>query len=168
MNAPSSKPAIAELTVAANGLDVHALACGPDDGPLVLLLHGFPECALGWRHQLTALGAAGLRAVAPDQRGYGGTDKPIGVRAYAIDRLADDIVELAAALGQRRFMLVGHDWGGIVAWHLASTRPSSSAWPSSTRRTSASPRASHAATRCNGSRARTSATSSCRSSRSCR
>jgi epoxide hydrolase 4 len=123
MNAPSSKPAIAELTVAANGLDVHALACGPDDGPLVLLLHGFPECALGWRHQLTALGAAGLRAVAPDQRGYGGTDKPIGVRAYAIDRLADDIVELAAALGQRRFMLVGHDWGGIVAWHLASTRP---------------------------------------------
>src|SRR6476661_1109850 len=63
MNAPSSKPAIAELTVAANGLDVHALACGPDDGPLVLLLHGFPECALGWRHQLTALGAAGLRAV---------------------------------------------------------------------------------------------------------
>ena len=123
MNAAHAKPPIDELTVAANGLDFRCLACGPENGPLVLLLHGFPESALGWRHQLTALGAAGLRAVAPDQRGYGGTDKPIGLRAYAIGELADDIIEIAAALGRRTFMLVGHDWGGIVAWHLASTRP---------------------------------------------
>jgi pimeloyl-ACP methyl ester carboxylesterase len=123
MNAAHARPSIDELSIAANGLNFRALACGPDDGPLVLLLHGFPECALGWRHQLTALGAAGLRAVAPDQRGYGGTDKPIGIRSYGIDHLADDIVELAAALGQPTFRLVGHDWGGIVAWHLASTRP---------------------------------------------
>jgi pimeloyl-ACP methyl ester carboxylesterase len=123
LSAAHANPSIDELSIAANGLTFHAAACGPRDGPLVLLLHGFPECALGWRHQLAALGAAGLRAVAPDQRGYGRTDKPIGVRAYAIDRLADDIVELASALGRRTFMLVGHDWGGIVAWHLASTRP---------------------------------------------
>lgn len=114
---------IAPLTIEANGLRFHAVACGPQDGPLAILLHGFPESSQGWRHQLPALGAAGLRAVAPDQRGYGRTDKPADIAPYRIDHLADDVVALAAALGHRRFMLVGHDWGGIVAWHLASTRP---------------------------------------------
>ena len=123
MAASSSHPPIDTLTIAANGLRFHVAACGPEDGPPVLLLHGFPECAHAWRHQLEALGAAGLRAITPDQRGYGRTEKPNGVRSYTIDALAEDVVELAAALGHRRFTLIGHDWGGIVAWHLASTRP---------------------------------------------
>src|SRR5689334_22155847 len=97
MNATPSKPTLDSLTIAANGLRFHALACGPDDGPLVLLLHGFPESAHAWRRQLAALGAAGLRAVAPDQRGYGGSDKPSGIRAYALDHLAGDVVEIARA-----------------------------------------------------------------------
>ena len=82
-----------------------ALSCGrlrARRRAAVLLLHGFPECAHAWRHQLEALGAAGLRAIAPDQRGYGRTDKPIGTRSYAIDALAEDVVEIAAALGHRR------------------------------------------------------------------
>ena len=123
MNAAHPDSSIDDLTIAANGLRFHALACGPADGPLVLLLHGFPECAHAWRRQLAALGAAGLRAVAPDQRGYGRSDRPSGIRSYALDNLADDIVAMASSLGHDKFMLVGHDWGGIVAWHLASTRP---------------------------------------------
>ena len=114
---------VEHLDLEADGLHFHALATGPKKGPLVLLLHGFPEFSYGWRHQLPALGRAGLRAVAPDQRGYGRSDKPAGIRAYEIDRLALDVVALARALGHERFMLVGHDWGGIVAWHLASTQP---------------------------------------------
>jgi len=114
---------IEHLELEANGLRFHALASGPKDGPLVLLLHGFPEFSYGWRHQLRALGAAGLRAVAPDQRGYGRSDKPAGIRSYEIDRLAMDVVALAHALDHDRFRLVGHDWGGIVAWHLASNQP---------------------------------------------
>ena len=113
---------VEHLTVEANGLRFYAAATGPTDGPLVLLLHGFPEFSYGWRHQLHELGAAGLRAVAPDQRGYGYSAKPRGVRAYRLDRLAEDVVAIAAALGHEQFMLVGHDWGGIVAWHLASTQ----------------------------------------------
>ena len=114
---------IERLTLQVNGLDLHVAASGPEDAPLVVLLHGFPEFSYGWRHQLPALGEAGFRVVAPDQRGYGLSSKPEGVRAYALDLLAGDVVALAGALGHRRFTLVGHDWGGIVAWHLASRHP---------------------------------------------
>jgi pimeloyl-ACP methyl ester carboxylesterase len=120
-NAPGNAPET--LAIAANGLQFHALAAGPRDGPLVLLLHGFPETSHGWRHQMPALAAAGLRVVAPDQRGYGLSSKPAGARAYTIGLLAADVVAIAQALGRARFQVVGHDWGGGVAWYLAVNRP---------------------------------------------
>ncbi len=104
----------------AGGVTLHAALAGPTEGPLVVLLHGFPEFWYGWRHQIGALAAAGLRVVAPDQRGYNLSGKPTGTGAYALDRLADDVLALADALGCRRFAVVGHDWGGVVAWHLAA------------------------------------------------
>jgi len=107
------------LSLAANGLQFHALAAGPADGPLVLLLHGFPETSHGWRHQMPALAAAGFRVVAPDQRGIGLSSKPAGIAAYRIDLLAADIVALVRALGRERAQVVGHDWGGAVTWYLA-------------------------------------------------
>jgi pimeloyl-ACP methyl ester carboxylesterase len=86
------------------------------------LLHGFPEISYGWRHQLGALGAAGLHVVAPDQRGYGWSSKPSGRAAYAMNHLADDIVALARAFGHERVRIVGHDWGGLVSWSLLERR----------------------------------------------
>jgi pimeloyl-ACP methyl ester carboxylesterase len=111
------------IRLQANGLGFHAALAGPADGPLVVLLHGFPEFWYGWHHQIGPLAAAGLRVLAPDQRGYHLSDKPEGVEAYLLDRLADDVLGLADALGRRRFAVVGHDWGGVVAWHLAQREP---------------------------------------------
>jgi epoxide hydrolase 4 len=105
--------------VEANGVRFHYAELG--GGPLVLLLHGFPECWYSWRAQLPALAAAGYRAVAPDMRGYNLTDKPRS--GYNIEQLVDDVVAIAAALGEERAHVVGHDWGGIVAWQLAWRRP---------------------------------------------
>ena len=102
---------------------LHLAEAGPPDGPLTLLLHGFPEFWWGWRHQVGPLAAAGLRVVAPDGRGYGLSSKPEGVPAYHLDRLAADVVALADALGGRTFRLVGHDWGGLVAWWVAAHHP---------------------------------------------
>lgn len=92
-------------------------------GPLVLLCHGFPELSHSWRHQLTALAAAGYRAVAPDMRGYGGTDAPDAVEAYTLLHLVGDMVALVQALGETQAVVVGHDWGAAVAWHCALLRP---------------------------------------------
>jgi pimeloyl-ACP methyl ester carboxylesterase len=114
---------VEHLYLEANGLQFHARAAGPRHGPLVLLLHGFPESSYGWRHQLEPLAAAGLRVVAPDQRGYGQSSKPTGRAAYTLDLLADDVMGLAHALGAERYAVVGHDWGGVVAWHLATRGP---------------------------------------------
>jgi epoxide hydrolase 4 len=111
------------LRLRTNGIALQAVAAGPAEGPLVLLLHGFPEFWYGWRHQLAPLAAAGLRLVAPDQRGYNQSDKPAGIAAYRLDTLADDVLGLADALGRRHFAVVGHDWGGVVAWHLAGRNP---------------------------------------------
>jgi pimeloyl-ACP methyl ester carboxylesterase len=105
-------------------VSLHAVEAGPPDGPLAILLHGFPEFWYGWRHQIGPLAAAGLHVVAPDQRGYNLSDKPQGVAAYGIDRLAADVAGLADALGRERFDLIGHDWGGIVAWWVAARHPS--------------------------------------------
>jgi pimeloyl-ACP methyl ester carboxylesterase len=99
-----------------------ARAAGPDDGALVLLLHGFPQTSYAWRYQLEALGAAGYRAVAPDQRGYSSHARPPEVAAYDPERLVEDVTGIAAALGAERFHLVGHDFGGLVAWHTAARR----------------------------------------------
>jgi pimeloyl-ACP methyl ester carboxylesterase len=109
--------------VRAGGTELHTALAGPEDGPLVVLLHGFPEFWYGWRRQIEPLAAAGLRVAAPDQRGYNLSAKPRGIEAYALDRLADDVLALAEAVGRRRFAVVGHDWGGVVAWHLAAREP---------------------------------------------
>ncbi len=93
------------------------------DGPLVLLVHGFPELSISWRAQVEALAAAGYHAVAPDMRGYGGTEKPAEREAYSILHLVDDMVDLVRALGEDRCVVVGHDWGAAVAWHCALMRP---------------------------------------------
>jgi pimeloyl-ACP methyl ester carboxylesterase len=103
------------------GLRLHFVEAGR--GPLVLLLHGFPEFWYCWRHQVPALAASGFRAVAPDLRGYNESDKPPGVRNYHLDRIVDDVAGLAAHLGAARAHVVGHDWGGVVAWRLAMRYP---------------------------------------------
>jgi pimeloyl-ACP methyl ester carboxylesterase len=116
-------PGVEALRLRTNGIELHAVAAGPPDGPLVVLLHGFPEFWYGWRRQIAPLAVAGLRILAPDQRGYNLSDKPAGVAAYCLDPLADDVLGLADALGHERFAVVGHDWGGVVAWHLAARNP---------------------------------------------
>ncbi|MFI6448227.1 alpha/beta fold hydrolase [Kitasatospora sp. NPDC050543] len=105
----------------AGGLKMHIAEAGA--GPLVLLLHGFPESWYSWRHQLTALAEAGYHAVAPDQRGYGRTGGPEEVDQYSILHLTGDVISLVHALGEERAVVVGHDWGAPVAWHTAMLRP---------------------------------------------
>ncbi|MGD8278818.1 MAG: alpha/beta hydrolase [Gemmatimonadota bacterium] len=100
-----------------------ALAEGPVDGELVLLLHGFPEAGIEFEAQLHALAAAGYRAVAPDQRGYSPDARPDDIGEYAMGYLVADVLGIADALGRDRFDLVGHDWGGAVAWVLATRAP---------------------------------------------
>ncbi|MBR8642239.1 alpha/beta hydrolase [Streptomyces tuirus] len=105
----------------ANGIRLHIAEQG--EGPLVVLLHGFPESWHSWRHQFGPLAEAGFRVVAPDQRGYGGSDRPEDVTAYSILHLVGDVVGLVHALGEERAFVVGHDWGAPVAWHTALLRP---------------------------------------------
>ncbi|HEX8256615.1 MAG TPA: alpha/beta hydrolase [Allosphingosinicella sp.] len=95
---------------------------GPEDAEPLIFLHGFPESHRTWRHQLANL-AADYRVVAPDQRGFGGSDKPDGVEAYKTDRIVEDLIALADALGIGGFTLVGHDWGGAAAWLAALRHP---------------------------------------------
>ncbi|MBW0099522.1 alpha/beta hydrolase [Pseudonocardia sp. KRD-184] len=105
--------------VSANGIRQHVVECG--DGPLVVLLHGFPEFWWTWRHQLVALAEGGFRAVAVDLRGYGDTDKP--PRGYDLWTLAGDAAGLIGALGDTRAHVVGHDWGGLIAWTMTALQP---------------------------------------------
>lgn len=107
--------------MSANGIRIHLAECGPADGPLVVLLHGFPEFWWTWRHLLPLLGAAGYRAVAPDLRGYGDTDKT--PRGYDLWTLAGDCAGLIRALGGRRAHVVGHDWGAAIGWSVAALHP---------------------------------------------
>jgi pimeloyl-ACP methyl ester carboxylesterase len=100
-----------------------AIAAGPLDGRPVLLLHGFPEAAVAWEHQVAVLGAAGYRAVAPDQRGYSPGVRPEQPAQYGVDELVGDVLAMADELGWNRFDLVGHDWGGAVAWWTAAGHP---------------------------------------------
>src|SRR3954465_4099056 len=96
-----------------------ARVAGPIDGPGVVLLHGFPETSESWNHQMPALAAAGYRVIAPDQRGYSPRARPAGADAYRTERLVADVVALADAARLDRFHLVGHDWGGAIAWQVA-------------------------------------------------
>ena len=93
------------------------------EGPLVLLLHGFPQFWYEWRHQIPALVKAGFRVVVPDMRGYNFSDKPPGVQAYRVELLARDVERLIVACGERTAVVVGHDWGAIVAWITAMCHP---------------------------------------------
>lgn len=94
------------------------------DGPLVVLLHGFPEFRISWKQQLPALAKAGFRAVAPDLRGYGESPKPRGIDAYRMTLVGGDVIELIESLnGGQPCVLVGHDWGAACAWGIAQTRP---------------------------------------------
>ncbi len=111
------------LSIPVGPLSFRARESGPKDGPLVLLLHGFPQSSAEWKSQLEALGKAGYHAVAPDQRGYSPGARPDGVDAYSIDALIADTLGMADALGADSFHLVGHDWGAIVAWHVAARHP---------------------------------------------
>jgi epoxide hydrolase A/B len=114
---------IAHRFVDTNGIRMHIAEAGPDDGPLVVLCHGFPESWYSWRHQLEALGAAGYHVVAPDQRGYGQTDAPEAIDQYTQLHLVGDIVGLLDALGAPTAVIAGHDWGAPVAWNTALWRP---------------------------------------------
>jgi len=113
-------PDVEHRRIATNGITLHVAQAGPVDGDLVILLHGFPEFWWGWRHQIPALAHTGLRVLVPDQRGYNRSDKPLGRGAYRITTLAQDIVGLIDSTGRERAAIVGHDWGGAVAWWLAT------------------------------------------------
>ncbi|HTY79544.1 MAG TPA: alpha/beta hydrolase, partial [Candidatus Bathyarchaeia archaeon] len=113
--------AVTHRTLETNGIRMHVAEQG--EGPLVLLCHGFPESWYSWRHQMAALADAGFRAVAPDMRGYGQTDRPAEIDQYTLLHLVGDMVGLVAALGERTAVIAGHDWGAPVAWHSALLRP---------------------------------------------
>jgi pimeloyl-ACP methyl ester carboxylesterase len=115
---PQMNPQIRTEEVRANGLRFKLLAAGSGER-LALCLHGFPELAFSWRHQLPVLAEQGWRAWAPDLRGYGGTDRPSGIENYAIEKLMDDVSGLIDASGAKETMLIAHDWGGVIAWYFA-------------------------------------------------
>jgi pimeloyl-ACP methyl ester carboxylesterase len=115
------EPGFTHRTLDVGDLRLHAVEAG--EGPLVILLHGFPEFWYAWRRQIPALAAAGFRVVAPDMRGYNLSDKPGEVSAYGIGTLARDVQGLIHACGEKRAHVVGHDWGGGVAWMFAMQHP---------------------------------------------
>ena len=99
------------------------LAAGPEDGPVIVFLHGWPELSLSWRHQLPVFAGLGFRAVAPDMRGYGRSSTYAAADAFAQEQIVADMIELVDHLGVERAVWVGHDWGGPVAWNLAAHHP---------------------------------------------
>lgn len=119
----STLAAVDHETVTVNGIHLHVAKAGPTDGPLVILLHGFPEFWYGWRHQIEFLASQGYHVWAPDQRGYNLSEKPFGVDAYRISQLSGDVVGLIDAAGRDQAFVVGHDWGAAVAWYTALTAP---------------------------------------------
>ncbi|MFN2145757.1 MAG: alpha/beta fold hydrolase [Anaerolineales bacterium] len=110
-------------TITTNGIDLHVVQAGQEDGELVILLHGFPEFWYGWRNQIPALASAGYRVWAPDQRGYNLSAKPKGLAAYSLDQLSRDVIGLIDAAGVEKAVIVGHDWGAAVAWWTAQNFP---------------------------------------------
>lgn len=117
------KTPLEHITLQSNGLTFEALAAGPRDGELVLLLHGFPQFADAWSGLMGSLAKSGFRAVAVNQRGYAPGARPAAVEAYAMRELVADVIGFAEALGAERFHLAGHDWGGAVAWAVAGHFP---------------------------------------------
>jgi len=117
------EPSLEHLEIPVGRFTFDARAAGPAGGDPVLLLHGFPESSHEWRAQLRALGGAGYRAIAPDQRGYSPRARPTGVDNYRAEHLVADVISMADAIGVDRFHLVGHDWGAAVAWQVAGRHP---------------------------------------------
>ncbi|MDX1996023.1 MAG: alpha/beta hydrolase [bacterium] len=114
---------VQQRTIATNGIHLNVVQAGPEDGSPVILLHGFPEFWYGWRNQLPALAAHGLRLIVPDQRGYNLSDKPQGITSYRMDALVADVAGLIESLAGGRACVVGHDWGAMVAWWVALRHP---------------------------------------------
>jgi len=109
--------------VSTGPIQLYRYEAGPKDGPLLILLHGFPESGRAWRRLMRPLAECGFHVVAPDLRGYGASATPERLESYALDVLVEDVVALADALGVDRFTLTGHDWGGIIAWAVAARHP---------------------------------------------
>jgi pimeloyl-ACP methyl ester carboxylesterase len=105
------------------GVRLHAAVAGPESGKPVILLHGFPDFWAGWKRQIGPMAEAGYRVIVPDQRGYNLSDKPKGIFSYRLDLLEKDVIGLMDALGFPKSILVGHDWGGVVAWATAAQYP---------------------------------------------
>jgi len=111
------------MRVPANGIELHVVDDGPRDGPVVVLLHGFPELGYSWRHQIPALTGAGYRVLVPDLRGFGNSDAPDDPAAYAIAELAADTLALIDHVGADHAVVIGHDWGADIAWKTAWLHP---------------------------------------------
>lgn len=116
-------PTSTERLVECNGVRLRTVEAGNPGAPLVVLAHGFPDLAHTWRHQIGPLADAGFHVLAPDQRGYGGSSRPADVTAYDIHHLTADLVALLDWAGARQAVVVGHDWGAMVAWHTALLHP---------------------------------------------
>ncbi len=120
---PTTHPSTRERRVATNGIELHLVEAGPEDGEPVVLCHGFPELAYSWRHQVPVLANAGYRVLAPDQRGYGDSDKPAPIEDYDIHHLTDDLLGLLDDIGADDAVFVGHDWGSMVVGQMALLHP---------------------------------------------
>jgi pimeloyl-ACP methyl ester carboxylesterase len=116
-------PTLEHLTFHNGAIELHAVASGPSEGPIVVLLHGFPEFWYSWHQQIAPLASAGFRVIVPDQRGYNTSSKPRGAASYALSQLTSDVLAIADQLGQDRIFLAGHDWGAAVAWSAALLHP---------------------------------------------
>jgi pimeloyl-ACP methyl ester carboxylesterase len=116
-------PTLEDLTFRNGAIELHAVAAGPPDGPVVVLLHGFPEFWYSWHQQIEPLASAGFRVVVPDQRGYNKSSKPRRAASYALSQLTSDVLAIADQLGQEHIFLAGHDWGAAVAWSVALLHP---------------------------------------------
>jgi pimeloyl-ACP methyl ester carboxylesterase len=123
MPATVAHPTTREHRVATNGIELHVVEAGPEDGYPVVLAHGFPELSYSWRHQLPALADAGYHAIAPDQRGYGRSDRPEAIADYDIHHLTDDLLGILDDIGAEQAVFVGHDWGSMVVGQLALLHP---------------------------------------------
>jgi len=120
---PTTHPTTVERRVSTNGIELHLVEAGPADGPAVVLCHGFPELAYSWRHQIPALAQAGYHVLAPDQRGYGDSDRPAAIEDYDIHHLTDDLLGVLDDAGVAKAAFVGHDWGSMVVGQMALLHP---------------------------------------------
>lgn len=123
IGSPTVKNPLERILFENAGVALHAVARGPKDGPVALLLHGFPEFWYGWHKPIEPLAEAGFRVIVPDQRGYNLSGKPRGVASYALRELVSDVIAIADQLGQKKILLAGHDWGAAVAWSTALRHP---------------------------------------------